>query len=410
MVSKVNLVEFLGKPIITTASEYRMAILVASVLVERRVGVSFEGIVTRCGLNDYYYSLLKNKLVGNPLVEGLPSKDYVPDGYEYSDINLGFIHGIPFIDKGDCVLWDSTHAEKTYTSKFGLFRYSLNTKLFYWGFAMYLADLLTGIETRPLLLNFNYKFSKNVRYYLDFLSVLKSLSLVKNYVRLNSSYVEDNLLDFELFVYNSQQSGCFGFKTIEEKIDLLDKLGFKEGSILCLVERDKISTFNPTGNIVNAKIVRYMGINNGKSLVFESLVVLRNHEEILTDFYQIPLQNQELYLDMLEPSEIVASTEEILLMDLGIGDYFENERYLINFISTDFMVDKLIRVDGSDVTMSLSEADSIYYTLVQARFNFDKDLFRSMYCPEGGTLLADELGSRLFCMWDYPMSVFVDLD
>ena len=275
---------------------------------------------------------------------------------------------------------------------------------------MYLADLLTGIETRPLLLNFNYKFSKNVRYYLDFLSVLKSLPLVKNYVRLNSSYVEDNLLDFELFVYNSQQSGCFGFKTIEEKVDLLDKLGFKEGSILCLVERDKISTFNPTGNIINAKIVRFRGIKDGKRLVFESLVVLRNHEEILTDFYQIPLQNQELYLDMLEPSEIIASTEEILLMDVGIGDYFENERYLINFISTDFMVDKLIRVDGSDITMSLSEADSIYYTLVQARFNFDKDLFRSMYCPDDGTLLADELGSRLFCMWDYPMSVFVDLD
>ena len=409
MSNKVNISELLGKPIITTASEYRLAVLVANVLVERGIGVSFEGIASRCGLNDFYYSLLKNKLVDNSLVDGLNTKDNVPEEFDSVDINLGFIQEYPFIDKGDCVLWDSTHAEKAYTNKFGLFRYSLNNKLFYWGFAMYLADVLVGVESRPLLVNFNYKFSKNIKYYLDFLSVLKSLPLIKNSVRLNSSYVEDNLLDFELFVYNSQQSGCYSFKTIEEKLDLLDKLGFKEGSILCLVERDKISTFNPTGNIVNAKIVRFRGIK-GKSLVFESLVVLRNHEEILTDFYQIPLQNQELYLDMLEPSEIVASTEEILLMDIGIGDYFENERYLINFISTDFMVDKLIRVDGSDVTMSLNEADSIYYTLVQSRFNFDRDLFRSMYCPEGDTLLADKLGSNLFCLWDYPLSVFVDLD
>ena len=105
----------------------------------------------------------------------------------------------------------------------------------------------------------------------------------------------------------------------------------------------------------------------------------RTYEEIAKDFMNIPENNRYLYLDLLDRYSSAYDTKEISLRDLGIGDRFYSESFLIDSISLDAYVTKLLSDDGVVFEESLNEAEAIYYTLKQNDAPIDYQLFRDYY-------------------------------
>ena len=154
--------------------------------------------------------------------------------------------------------------------------------------------------------------------------------------------------------------------------------GFEEGMVLILFERKGINTSNSLGNIDSAKLVRVDEIVEGK-LYLSMLRATRTYEETAKDFEMIPENNRHLYLDLLDYSDSIYDSTVVELRECGVGNHFFRERYLIDSISTVDKVKKLV-FNGKDIVeLELSEAEAIYYTLMQNDANIDAQKYRDYY-------------------------------
>ena len=160
--------------------------------------------------------------------------------------------------------------------------------------------------------------------------------------------------------------------------------------IAILYTRDKVSESNRIGKITDSAVVRIDGVKKTKSgylLQVTRFNLNRTIEEKEEEYMGIDEEHRELYVDLLK-AKMRSSSANYEFIDIGIGDYFYDEDYLLFPIDKNEFITKTITIDGRLANVELSEVESIYWTLCQYEVDFDRELFREFY--NNGELL----------MWD----------
>lgn len=382
------------RPYFETRSEYLLAIALAMEGARRGVLVDFTGMKARCSLSSNVYAGYKNYLIENNLVLGASVLE--PNAYPYESEDLSFLDNPNlFEDNGEYLYWNTEYAQSTLGSAYHRKTTTLELEYLYVQLtAKHWMDALLGIESRCLYIGLDKFQSQNVKTYLDIESVRNSLVGFADVTRLTLH--EDCRVDLKLslFQYDAHYLGYNREYSLEEKLSQMAQYGFEEGMVLVLFERKGINTSNALGNIDTAKLVRVDEIVDGK-MYLSLLRATRTFEETARDFEMIPENNRLLYLDLLDYSDSIYDKTIVELRECGVSNHFFRERYLIDSISTVDKVKKLI-FNGTDlVDIELSEAEAIYYTLMQNNANFDAQKYRDYYF-NGSKGYYDEVDNELY--------------
>ena len=380
----IVLTQVFGRPYFETRSEYRMSIALAMEGARRGILVDFTGMKTRCPLSSNVYAGYKNYLIENNLVLGATVME--DDFYPYTPEDLSFLdHPNLFEDNTEYLYWNTEYAKDVLGSDYYRKTTALELEYLYVQLvAKHWMDYLLGIESRCLYIGLDKYQSQNAGTYLDIESLRHSL---KGFDKIVSLTLDDGCridIKLSLFQYDARYLGFNREYTLEEKLSQMAQYGFEEGMVLILFERKGINTSNSLGNIDSAKLVRVDEIVEGK-LYLSMLRATRTYEETAKDFEMIPENNRHLYLDLLDYSDSIYDSTVVELRECGVGNHFFRERYLIDSISTVDKVKKLV-FNGKDIVeLELSEAEAIYYTLMQNDANIDAQKYRDYYfgCSKG---------------------------
>lgn len=366
------------RPYFETRSEYLMSIALAMEGARRGILVDFTDMRTPCGLSSTVYAGYKNYLIENGLVLGASVLE--TDFYPYEEEDLSFLD-LPnlFEDNDDYLYWNGEYGKKVMGSTYTTKSTSLEVEYLYAQLAAkHWMDVLLGLETRRLYIGLNDHQSRSVKNFLDIESLRKSLPSFGEIIKFTLQDGVNVDLKLALFQYDAIFLGYNKEYSIEEKLSLMSKYGFEEGMVLVLYERKGINASNSLGTIESARLVRVDEIVDGK-MYLSLLRATRTYEETAKDFEMIPDANRHLYLDLLDYSDSVYDSTVVEIRECGIANHFFRERYLIDSISTVDKVKKLIYNGTEIVEVGLSEAEAIYYTLMQNQANFDAEKYRDYY-------------------------------
>ena len=382
------------RPYFETRSEYLMSIALAMEGARRGVLVDFTGMKTRCPLSSTVYAGYKNYLIENNLVLGATVLE--DDFYPYTPEDLSFLdHPQLFEDNTEYLYWNTEYAKDVLGSDYYRKTTALELEYLYIQLtAKHWLDYLLGIESRCLYLGLDKYQSQNASTYLDIESLRHSL---KGFNQVVSITLDEGCridLKLSLFQYDAHYLGFNREYTLEEKLSQMAQYGFEEGMVLILFERKGINTSNSLGNIDTARLVRVDEIVEGK-LYLSLLRATRTYEETAKDFEMIPENNRHLYLDLLDYSDSIYDSTVVELRECGVGNHFFRERYLIDSISTVDKVKKLVFNGRDIVELELSEAEAIYYTLMQNNANIDAQKYRDYYFG-GAKGYYDEVDNSLY--------------
>lgn len=390
----IVLTEVFGRPYFETRSEYLMSIALAMEGARRGVLVDFTGMKTRCPLSSNVYAGYKNYLIENNLVLGATVLE--DNAYPYDHEDLSFLDKPNlFEDNGEYLYWNTEYAKDVLGSDYYRKTTALELEYLYIQLtAKHWLDYLLGIESRCLYLGLDKYQSQNASTYLDIESLRHSL---KGFDQVVSITLDEGCridLKLSLFQYDAHYLGFNREYTLEEKLSQMAQYGFEEGMVLILFERKGINTSNSLGNIDTARLVRVDEIVEGK-LYLSMLRATRTYEETAKDFEMIPENNRHLYLDLLDYSDSIYDSTVVELRECGVGNHFFRERYLIDSISTVDKVKKLVFNGRDIVELELSEAEAIYYTLMQNNANIDAQKYRDYYFG-GAKGYYDEVDNSLY--------------
>ena len=385
----IHISEVLKKNYFETVSEYRFALSFAMECARRGDILSVEGVLSQAELDSRVHAGYKNYLMDNNLVVGFNKKE--EDFYPYEEQDYSFLSmDNLFEDNGEYLYWDTNWGLKVLGNLYykhagvGDIPYLLEFLV-----ARHLYDVITGLETRKLYIKLNPQLSSTFSSYLDLVSLYNSCPNLAEYVEIVLHERSTVDLKLSLFKYDSNNLGFNREYTVEEKMNFLQLNKFTEGMVLILFDRKGINVSNDLGSIEMAHLVRLDEVVDGK-LYLTQLRGTRTYEETAKDFLMIPEKNRALYYDLLERSDSVHGTIEINLRECGIGNRFYREKHLLDSISTTDMVSKLISNNGHIYEQEMSEAEAIYYTLMQNDAPIDAELYKDYYFG-GGEGIWDEL-------------------
>ena len=390
----IVLTQVFGRPYFETRSEYLMSIALAMEGARRGILVDFTGMKTRCPLSSNVYAGYKNYLIENNLVLGATVLE--DNAYPYESEDLSFLDNPKlFEDNEEYLYWNTEYAKDVLGSDYYRKTTALELEYLYIQLtAKHWMDYLLGIESRCLYLGLDKYQSQNASTYLDIESLRHSLRGFDQVIGITLDEGCRIDLKLSLFQYDAHYLGFNREYTLEEKLSQMAQYGFEEGMVLILFERKGINTSNSLGNIDAARLVRVDEIVEGK-LYLSMLRATRTYEETAKDFEMIPENNRHLYLDLLDYSDSIYDNTVVELRECGVGNHFFRERYLIDSISTVDKVKKLI-FNGKDIVeMELSEAEAIYYTLMQNNANIDAQKYRDYYFG-GSKGYFDEVDSSVY--------------
>lgn len=378
----IHVSELLKKNYFETVSEYRLALSFAMECARRGDILSVEGVLSQAELNSRVHAGYKNYLIDNDLVVGFTKKE--EDFYPYEEEDYSFLSNDNlFEDNGEYLYWDMDWGLETLGSLFykhagvGDIPYLLEFLV-----SRHLYDVLTGLETRKLYIKLTQQLSSTFSSYLDIVSLYNSCPHLSEYITIVLHERSTVDLNLSLFQYDSKNLGFNSEYTVEEKLNFLQLNNFTEGMVLVLFDRKGINVSNDLGNIEMAHLVRLDEVVDGK-LYFTQLRGTRTYEETAKDFLMIPEKNRPLYYDLLDKSDSVHGSIEVDLRECGIGNRFHREKHLLDSISTTDMVTKTISNGGEMYEQEMSEAEAIFYTLMQNDAPIDAELFRNYYFNGG---------------------------
>ena len=350
-----------------------------------QLSISEQGIVPACKVTPYfeYISLLVEENV-------LTHADHIQDlgmvnsqQYEKYDLDIAWFKDFPvFREDEEEFFWSYSYAEKNYTGhgEYVIYRdldITLEAVVGY-----YLALVLRGDVDKKLHIKLSDDETRSTYIYLTILSALRRSKFMREHIILDM--VEDNKvdLDYLLFCHDAQSSNTNHFYTIHDKLKWLDKLNFRQGGIYYLFEITNRSTSNPMGMIKNCHIVRLEEVGTEK-VFLSQLSCHLSKEEIYEDFVtNMPPQEQEHFLDVLD-FKITAQSSWYPLYNMGINTYFESEDYLLCPIDINEEVfGRRLYIDGSIQSIDLMAVDFIYILLKQYNISFNEELYRTMYLSD----------------------------
>lgn len=385
----IHISELYKKDYFETVSEYRFALSFAMECARRGDILSVDGVRSQADLNSRVHAGYKNYLMDNNLVVGFSSKE--EDVYPYEEQDYSFLSKDNlFEDNGEYLYWDMDWGLEVLGRLFykhagvGDIPYLLEFLV-----ARHLYDVLTGQETRKLYIKLTLQLSSTFSSYLDLVSLYNSCPNLAEYVEIVLHERSSVDLKLSLFKYDSNNLGFNKEYTVEEKMNFLQLNGFTEGMVLILFDRKGINTSNDLGSIEMAHLVRLDEVVDGK-LYLTQLRGTRTYEETAKDFLMIPEKNRALYYDLLDKSDSVHGSMVVDLRECGVGSRFYREKHLLDSISTTDMVRKLVSNNGKIFEQEMTEAEAIFYTLMQNDAPIDADLYRDYYFG-GGEAIWDSL-------------------
>ena len=227
----------------------------------------------------------------------------------------------------------------------------------------------------------------NFRWYINILGCAKTLKIFKDLIRVKL-YNNTVPMDEEFLLFNIAREGAGRnrYFSLSEKLDLIESMGIKEGQIMTLYQRRKISESNKRGGIETAYIMRIDEITENM-IFFSSVGIPNTKEELRRAYDNISEEVRHKYDDLLTKKPHI-SIKSFEINDIGIHDFFLDEEYFLMPLSSDDIISKLVTIDGEVKEVPMNEINCVYWLLRQYEVEFDYELFKDTY-NDGEDLLYD---------------------
>ena len=359
--------------------EYLFTLAVANVFNTRGYKVSLDGMSIDASLlpstaKDYLKLLLKKGAVI------LSDWDGEIDETVELPIDCSMFNEISIAeDNGTRLDWSIKYVKENYgkyASKF-LAIDNLGDYLLYLS-AYHIVNVMMGVTTKKLVLNFSEIEAKSNIVFIKLYAILDTIPWINQYLMLNVDFGNVKVdIDYDIFCNSMIWAGDTGLRSISEKIELLDKCGIKEGSVVVLYTRHGMSSSNPYGRIKEAKLMRIA--ERGDDFLGVTFInVNKTKEEVAADYNASSLTVKDAFRDFGKKSVHVSSTE-LSLVSVGISRYVYDEDMFIECLSDSEVVEKLVTIGGKVVSVEMSGRNAIYWLLKQYEVDFNEDVFKEMY-------------------------------
>lgn len=253
-----------------------------------------------------------------------------------------------------------------------------------------LVSFIAGdMPVKKIIFHFNRMEARATYIYLPLYACTCSCENIKKLVELDFEEERRELRDLDYFVLyeSSRNAGLFTWHDWQTKKSAMDKNGIREGSIVALYRRARISANNPAGFIKEAIIAHIEQLNNCPNYVIRALYLNKTKEEQELDYLEIDESYRHMFSDMLDFS-IPSSYENRSLWDTGVCQYFYTEEWLMLPLDKADTVNKRITINGKQVVYPMNNVEAVYWILNEFDYEFDKQLYRDMY-NDGKPLLWD---------------------
>lgn len=249
--------------------------------------------------------------------------------------------------------------------------------------------ILGDLPAKRLVFHFNRMEARATYIYLPLYACVCSCENIRKLVELDFEEGRRELRDLDYFVLyeSSRNSGLFRLHDWKTKRGAMETHGIREGSIVAMYKRARISANNPAGFIKEAFIAKIESLGDSPNYVISRLTINKTMEEQELDYLEINESYRHLYSDMLD-FRIPQSLEKQELYNTGVCEYFYDEEWLMMPLDKSEITNKRITIDGKQVVMPMNTVEAVYWIMCQFDFQFDKGMYRDMY-NDGNPLLWD---------------------
>lgn len=403
----ISFKESFGTNKLESSSELLFASLLATMLHTKGYRLSLEGCYVDLDSISDTTKTFFDQVVGN----GKIVTNYTPPRVPlYTDYDVNF--DISIVDVPEMLVETDTPGVFTFEyrdaynrvyEKYGElmpFRSSNMRHTLQYLFINHVANVLIGKSDFIFQLDLTSRSSDNSYFYNNLVFWLDTYPYLNDYITLEvSDHVE---FDYSKFLFRSYNYNRRRVYTLREKRNILEEQGIAPGAILIMWDR-KLKPNSLDGDISRRVLVRYNGLTKDRSGI--SVTVIPEPatlEERKVQFYSIPEEHRGYYLDMPKaPGSNSYITSTFPLRDVGIEGYMYDEPHFLTKLDLDEMVDKLVTLEEGEglnantstytqpqgtaniEQITMTAPNAIFWALKQYGFDFDDELFKSMYFPDG---------------------------
>lgn len=269
--------------------------------------------------------------------------------------------------------------------------------------AKYLVDYYLGEVEKNLLLDMS-EFTNSMMMYMSIIKIEDDLKEEWDELPFRIVWDEDIIAErkfdvkYKLFFDECIESGKAGVYTAPEKEKQMQEMGMKEGAILVLYTRGRLSQYRSWGDIVSANVVKYKGIVKDR-VILDTICVTRTKEEIYEQLMALPLDKRQLCQDAYTEDAKVYEVS-IPIYNLGIEGYLcckpwqgELEPYILAKIDKTTETKLYTRINGKLGDYTMKELDAVFWLLKQNHIPFDEGLYKKMYYKHGNRPLWEKVGA-----------------
>ena len=308
-------------------------------------------------------------------------------------------------EEKDCLYWSYTWAKDNYnkylTNK--LKKYETIEYFIIFLIAKYLVDRYLGEVKKNLIFDMK-EFTNSMLMYMSIIKIENDLKADWDTMPFQILWDEDTIIErkfdvkYKLFFDECIESGKAGVYTATEKKKFIEEAGMKEGAILVLYTRGRLSQYRSWGDIISANVVKYKGIINDR-VVLEKICVTRTKEEIYEQLLNLPEDKRYLCQDVyLEDAKCYEAN--IPIYNLGIEEHLcckpgegGLEPYILSKIDRTTETTLYTRVNGKLGDYTMKELDAVFWLLKQNHIEFDEELYINMYYKHGNRPLWEKVGA-----------------
>ena len=255
-----------------------------------------------------------------------------------------------------------------------------------------LVSFMTGtLPPKKVYFHFNRMEVRSTYIYLPLYACINSCETVKKFIELVFDEERRELRDLDYYVLfdSCRNAGRFTWHSWQKKLDAMKKNGIKEGSLVIMYHKGRMSDNNRCGVILDAFVGRIESLKDAPNISIHCLSVNKTKEEQELDYLEIDESYRYMYSDMLNFS--LPQTHAMYdLCSVGVCEYFYMEEWLMLPIGSFDVTPKRITINGVQTVKGLSDVEAIYWILNQFDYDFDTELYKAMY-NEGKPLLWDQV-------------------
>ena len=247
------------------------------------------------------------------------------------------------------------------------------------------------IPAKKIFIHLSRMEARATYIYLPLYACICSCENVRKFVELDFEEERRELKDLDYFVLyeSSRNSGLFTLHNWQTKRKAMETHGIKEGSIVAMYKRSRITANNPAGFIKEAMIAKIEKLEDKPDYVITAYSLNKTKEEQELDYLEIDESYRYMFSDMLD-FYIPQRVEKRTLFETGVCEYFYTEEWLMLPLDKSDIINKRVTINGKQVVYPMNTVEAVYWVLNEFGEQFDKQLFRDMY-NDGKPMLWDEV-------------------